>query len=259
VKQRYVFTLVAGALAVLAVALPGVPRAFAQHDAGVAPASAHGGASPALPAAAPAGTRGVVVETMDAAGYTYVQVDDGSKKTWAAAPRFDVSVGDKVVVPPGSAMPNFESKSLGRKFDMIYFVAGVQVEGRATKKEQLNAAHGGAPAKAPAVKLDFSDVEKADGGYTVAELFEQKDSLAGKEVAVRGKVAKFTANVMKKNWVHLRDGSGTDGTNDLTVTTTDTATVGDLVLMRGTLGVEKDFGFGYKYGVIVEDASLSTK
>jgi hypothetical protein len=103
-------------------------------------------------------------------------------------------------------------------------------------------------------------VPKASGpdARTVAEAWAQRTALKEKPVAIRGKVVKFNQGIMGKNWVHLRDGSGTAGKdNDITVTTGDVAQVGDVVLAKGTLRVDKDFGAGYAYPVIVEDAKLS--
>ena len=76
---------------------------------------------------------------------------------------------------------------------------------------------------------------------------------------MRGKVVKYTPAVMGKNWVHLRDGSGTHekANDDLTVTTSGSAAVGDVVLVKGVVHLDRDFGAGYSYAVIIEDASLS--
>lgn len=102
-------------------------------------------------------------------------------------------------------------------------------------------------------------ITKAKDGYTVEELFAKKDKLSGKKVTVRGKVAKFSSGIMGKNWIHLQDGSGKQGTNDMTVTTNDTAAVGDVVLVTGNLVTNKDFGAGYKYAVIIEDATVKVE
>ena len=64
---------------------------------------------------------------------------------------------------------------------------------------------------------------------------------------------------MGKNWIHLQDGTGAAGTNDLTVTTAGTASVGNTVVVRGNLTTNKDFGFGYKYDVMVEDAAVTVE
>jgi hypothetical protein len=228
------------------------------------PMSAHG----AGPAVAPAdgeggGISGKVVETMDAASYTYILVDDGVRKLWAAAPKFAVAVGDQVKVPAGHPMQNFESKTLNRSFDVIYFVDRVTVVGGQEQKEnsaqQIAAAHVAAAKAAPTPSLDFSNLGKPAGGHTVAQVFANKAALAGEEVVLRGKVAKFNRQIMGKNWMHVQDGTGSAGTNDLTVTTGASAAVGNTVLVRGKLSTERDFGFGYKYDVMIEDATVTVE
>jgi len=98
------------------------------------------------------------------------------------------------------------------------------------------------------------------GGKTVAEVFAEKDQLGGQAVTVRGKVVKTNANIMGKNWLHVRDGSGAEGTNDLTVTTAaHLPSVGDTVLVTGQVSLNKDFGMGYAYDVIVEDAEVKVE
>jgi hypothetical protein len=110
------------------------------------------------------------------------------------------------------------------------------------------------------VVVDLSGIEKAEGGQTVAEIFAAQDQLGGETVLIRAKVVKVNAGIMDRNWLHIRDGSGEAGTNDLTVTTTDTVpSVGDTVLVSGTLGLNRDFGMGYMYPVIVEDAKVTVE
>lgn len=223
-------------------------------------AAAHG-------AAVGASTTGKVVETMNSGGYTYVRVDDGTKQIWAAGPEIAVKVGDTVTLPRGLPMKGFESKTLGRTFDTVYFVNAIRPGSAAPVGEEVAAAppgestaspHGGAVGTTPA-DLDVSGIAKVDGGHTVAELFAGAATLAGKQVAVRGKVAKFTGGIMGKNWIHLQDGTGDDGSNDMTVTTSDTAKVGDTVVVRGKLATDRDFGFGYQYDVMLEDATLTVE
>ena len=116
------------------------------------------------------------------------------------------------------------------------------------------------PSVAPGPEVDLTGIAKAEGGKTVAELFAEKDQLAGQSVTVRGKVVKTNAGVMGKNWLHLRDGSGEEGTNDLTVTTAaDLPNIGDIVVVTGPVTVNKDFGMGYSYPVILEDATVTAE
>ena len=102
-------------------------------------------------------------------------------------------------------------------------------------------------------------IKKAKGGYTVEELFSKQKELSGAKINVRGKGVKFSSGIMGKNWIHLQDGTGSAGTNDITVTTNQTAQVGKIVLINGTLTTNKDFGFGYKYDVIIEEASINAE
>jgi hypothetical protein len=221
------------------------------------PATAAAPAPTAAPAQA-AGWTGSVTETMDAGGYTYVEVDTGSEKIWAAGPKFTVNVGDAVVVPQGMAMQNYHSKTLNRDFPVVYFVDAIMVggaEAALTEDAKMPENHPKVDTAA-ASTVDLTGIAVAEGGQTVEQVFTQTDALVGKPVTLRGKVVKYNADIMGKNWLHVQDGTGADGTNDITVTTAATANVGDTVLITGVLVTDKDFGYGYKYAVIVEDATV---
>lgn len=107
------------------------------------------------------------------------------------------------------------------------------------------------------------NVSKAVGqnAYTVAEVIDQSKSLKDKQVLIRAKVVKISPDIMKKNWLHLRDGSGSivAKNNDLVVTTKEQAAVGSVITIKGVLRTDKDFGYGYRYEVLVEDASIGPK
>ena len=207
------------------------------------------------------GYTGNVVETINTSGYTYVQVDTGSEKIWAAAPEFQVKVGDEVTVPKGMPMKNYHSKTLDRTFDVVYFAGNIVVAGTEQATSQLTEEHPGSTQKnisaSPSANVDFSEIKKPGGGKTIAEIYNEKGDLAGKEVMVRAKVVKFSSNIMGKNWIHLQDGTGTKGTDDLTVTTATNVKVGDTVLVSGMVVINRDFGSGYKYDVIIEDAKVT--
>ena len=238
--------------------------------------------APARPAAAnttapkaPDGARltGKVIETFNAAGYTYVRLETPAGETWAAIQETKLKKGEDVAIEAQMTMEKFKSKALNRTFDKIVFGAMVG-EGEAPTAMppagKMPAGHPAAGAQMPA-RMEMSSAEqhmkapdigaikvpKAEGGKTVAEVWASRTSLNGKEVVVRGKVVKFLAGIMGRNWIHLQDGTGAVGTNDLTVTTEQTAAVGDVVAIKGTLAVDKDFGGGYRYDVIVEKASVT--
>jgi hypothetical protein len=206
---------------------------------------------------------GKVLETMNTAGYTYVQVNTGRATNWAAAPEFNVAVGNTVTVNAGMPMPGYHSKSMNRDFDMIYFAGSISVAGapgaEAPKAMELPKGHPPIGAMAAQPAMDFSGIKPAKGGKTVAEINNDRAKLSGKTVAVRGKVVKYNGGVMGKNWLHIRDGSGKEGSNDLTVTTATDAKVGDTVLVSGKVVTDRDFGSGYKYSVIIEDAEVAVE
>jgi len=172
-----------------------------------------------------------------------------------------VKVGDRVAIPAGFAMHDYYSKTLERSFDLVYFVASVDVEGAEGHSQPSRAEeHSGRPPQPQPTAVDLSGISKAPGGRTVGEIFDHRVNLAGQEIAVRGKVVKFMTRIMGKNWIHLQDGTtGETGADDLTVTTDSVVAVGDTVLVRGVLGVDRDFGYGYKYDVIIEDASVTAE
>lgn len=192
--------------------------------------------TPAQPSAAPqTSLTGKVLETMDSGGYTYLKLRTGSGDVWAAVQQTKVDAGATVTIAPQMTLDNFESKTLKRRFDHIVFGT------MAAPAAPAAAAPAAAPPKA-----------HGDTGRTIADVWAQKDTLKDAPVTVRGTVVKFLPSIMGKNWLHLRDG----GERDITVTTTDTAAVGDVVVVSGTLRLDKDFGAGYRYPVIVEEAKV---
>lgn len=206
----------------------------------------------------PAGLEGVVTTTMDAASYTYVEIESNGKKHWAAVPQTEVKVGDEVTIPPGSMMYNFESKSLNKTFDEILFAGGIVVG-----RDGGAAADAGGSAGVVTPKTsnapEKGSIKKAAKGYTVEELFTKKADLAGKEVSVRGKIVKSNMEILGTNWYHVQDGSGAEGTNDIIFTSLDKAETGQMVLAKGMLKLDKDFGSGYKFDVIVEESTFTVE
>jgi hypothetical protein len=214
--------------------------------------------------------RGKVLEVLNTAGYTYVRVQsEGAPERWAATTEFEVAPGDEVVFSTSMPMSDYESKTLARKFDVVYFADRIDIV-RPDISSLLRPGMPAAPMDMPAAPMQargstassvppgvvLDGIEKAPGGLTVAEILEKGNALSGKDVAVRGRVVKFTGGVLGKNWLHLRDGSGAGGAADVTVTTEADAAIGDLVLARGRVATKQDFGSGYSYDVLIQDATL---
>ncbi len=206
------------------------------------------------PAAAPSGENlsGRVLEQIPAPPYIYLRLQTAQGETWAAVSAAPVEVGADVTVYQSMRMSQFVSKTLQRTFDEIYF--GSLSEPGAAAAGNPHAAI----AQPTATSVDKIDKASGADARTVEETWSEGAGLAGKVISVRGKVVKYNPGVMGKNWLHLQDGSGdpVKGTNDLTVTTLDDAAVGDVITITGTVFIDKDFGAGYRYPIIVEEAKV---
>ena len=213
---------------------------------------------PRRAAAASAAIKGKVLEVKDVETYTYLRLKTKDGEIWAAVGKAPVKVGSEVTIENASMMYNFESKTLKKKFDQIAFgsLAGSGAAPHAPGGD-MAAMHAGV-----SKPVDVGDVKvaKATGpdARTVAEVVAKRADLKDKTVVVRGKVVKFTPAVMDKNWIHLRDGTGSaaDGTNDIVVTTKDETQIGAVVLVKGVVHTDKDLGSGYSYKVLIEEATL---
>jgi hypothetical protein len=210
---------------------------------------------------------GAVLETMSAGPYTYVRLNTADGEIWAAVNEVVLKPGTEVTIGDAMWMEKFESKTLNRTFDRILFGNLRGGDGGAVLPAGHPATTGMAAPQAPPTGPGSGTgepadvkVDKAPGkeGRTVAEIHASKAALNGKEVEVRGKVVKWNADIMGRNWLHLRDGSGSPDKqdNDITVTTSDVVAKGDIVIMRGKVALDKDFTAGYTYPVIVEDARV---
>ena len=232
---------------------------------------------PQAPAAAAGNSvTGTVQETMDAAGYTYVRLQTAQGDQWAAVSQVKVAVGSQVNVVNAMMMRDFHSKSLDRTFPGIWFGqlggSGVATK-RAAPTSQPAAVNAAAPMARRAAPTSQPTAVKPVGPtggavalatprpagvQSIAQLWARKAELGGKKTRVHGKVVKFNGGVMGKNWIHLQDGSGdaSKATHDLTITTQHTAAIGDELTLEGVAATEKDFGGGYNYALIIEDATV---
>lgn len=193
--------------------------------------------------------QGLVSEVKQTSSYTYLKVQGQSKSLWMAVTKTKVDTGEIVDVDLGEPYKNFPSKVLKKTFKELYLVSQYKINGKTVGSKS-------APLKKKTVKVNIKlgSIKKAE--YLVSEIFKNQAHLAGKQVKVRAKVVKFTSRIMGKNWIHLQDGSGLNGTNDLTVTSQDNFKVGDVVLVIGDIITNKDFGAGYTYKVLLENAKV---
>ncbi|MCK9421587.1 MAG: GW dipeptide domain-containing protein [Bacteroidales bacterium] len=193
----------------------------------------------------------VAEEVIQTSRYTYVRVSADNQEYWVAITKADIKEGKTYYWSNGAEMKEFTSKELKRTFQSIFFVQDFTDQPITTTNPVPAPQSGG---KQPPIEHEGILVPRAEGGVTIAELSSKRSSLAGKTIKIRGEVVNFAGGIMKKNWVHIQDGTRDGNKFDLTITTQDSVKVGDVVLFEGLVTLEKDFGAGYFYDIIVEDA-----
>jgi hypothetical protein len=213
-----------------------------------------------------------VIEVLHTTNYTYLLVEDKKDQKWIAVPKMDAAVGDEYYIKEGMLMTDFNSKELNRTFDQIWFLGGVSTTPHSQQQgasadphaghdhhnnpHQHGSATGTTTGKVTTEKQEIN-IETASGGVTIKELFTNKEKYANKKVTVKGKVTKFSEQIMGRNWIHIQDGTDAAGEYDLTITSQEKVTVGEIVTLEGTVTLDKDFGYGYFYKVIIEEAKVA--
>lgn len=188
-----------------------------------------------------------VQEVVNVTEYTYIRVKEGDKEYWMAAPKAEIKEGEVLTYNQAMEMKNFESKDLKKTFETIYFVDKLDSKlGVGTMNQPMK----------PTITQEDVKVEKAAGGITIAQLFANPSSYQNKTVTLKGKVVKLNTGIMGKNWLHIQDGTKSGEDFDLTVTTQDMVAKDQIVTVTGKIVLNKDFGYGYSYKVLLEDAKV---
>jgi len=199
------------------------------------------------------GKKVTVVEVVDGKTYTYLKVAEKGAENWIAISKRETKVGEVLYYDEALIMENFESKEIGRTFDKIEFVSSVSNQPTISKQPEVKK---GNKQNAEKIQIDTPIAAPKDG-ISIAELYKNRDSYKNKSVILKGKVTKLNTQIMGKNWLHIQDGSSSDKTIDLTVTTNEDVKLGDVVVVKGTIALNKDFGAGYFYEVIMESAKVT--
>ncbi|HEY4799882.1 MAG TPA: hypothetical protein VII99_12455 [Bacteroidia bacterium] len=183
----------------------------------------------------------VVKEVLQTSGYSYLRVMEGEKEEWLAIVKIPAVVGQTYSYDDASSVTDFQSKELNRTFKEIYFLAKIRLVAN------------------PGEVLDKPAKKKPAEKITIAKLWKNKKSYSGKTVIISGKVTKFSENILGKNWIHIDDGTDYSGKADITATIDQVVKVGDNVTVEGTITTGKDFGSGYYFDVIMENAKVQIK
>jgi hypothetical protein len=181
--------------------------------------------------------------------YTYMQVVENSDTFWVAASKFEAKKGNKYFYRGGLMKTNFFRQEFNRTFDKVFLVSSI-VDA---------SAHPGNNGESQSTGLNLdvkpSEIKSLAGAISLKDLMKNKSKYEGKPIVVSGKVVKVNSGIMNKNWIHLQDGNSEKGKPlDLTITTQENIPLGVVVNMEGKIVLNKDFGAGYKYDIIMEEA-----
>lgn len=197
--------------------------------------------------------KALVKEVIHTTSYTYLRVEKNNHEEWIAITKQEIENGSTIYYKEGLKMENFESPELNRTFESVYFVQ--EISDKPFAHNMPSGMTGSEPKKPVLSKLEIK-IEQPSGGISIAELYANRKDYAGKSVKVRGQVTKVNMAILERNWLHIQDGTS-DGNNfDLTVTTNLEPKIGDVATFSGTLILNKDFGSGYSYELLLEDATV---
>jgi hypothetical protein len=185
----------------------------------------------------------VANEILNTDRYTYLYVTEGNRKFWLATSKMDAQKGRSYMYSGGLMKVNFESIEFKRNFDTIYLVSQVL-------DASLHTAGNATPQDIDVSQIAKTPMPEIKGAVKIADLLLNKSKYKDKTITVRGVVTKVNNGIMGKNWVHIIDKSG----KDLTITTNSVVNVNAVVAFKGKITLDKDFGAGYKYDIIMEEA-----
>ncbi len=208
-----------------------------------------------------------IVEARKGEKYIYLEIEETGSKTWIATiPSFlggEVKTGDRVQYSGGVEMTDFKSKELDKTFDKILFITKIKKVDAPQLKDLEHVPADNyhsqfvKQAKDQIINTPAKgEIEKTGNSKSIEEIFTEAEKLKGIEVLVRARVMKISKNILSKNWLTLQDGTGTPPDNKLTATTKDTAAAGDVITVKGILKTDVNFGAGYLYKLILEEAVI---
>jgi hypothetical protein len=195
---------------------------------------------------------GKVIDKIPAKGYTYLQVSENKNDYWIAVPTMEIEIGETVYFSRFMVMEDFRSDNIDKSFDQILFVEDAR---KSPTPDEMKKIHAGTTS----TEKQEIKVEPLKDGKTIQQIYSDKSALTGTIVKVKGQVTKFNKQIMKRNWIHIQDGTGTENEFDLVITTNTEVQVGEIIIAEGKVAVDKDFGAGYFFPVMIEDALIEKK
>ncbi len=200
----------------------------------------------------------VVNEVLPAKKYVYLNVNEGDKQFWIATGTMEAKVGETYFYKGGLLKTNFESKEYNRVFETVYLVTSMVAEKHGNNTDKVNIGDYSEPKKKTptkvAIETHTDKVIQHKGSIKISELVTNQKKYEGKTVQLTGKCTKINAGIMNRNWIHLKDGSKDDF--DLVITSDVYVPEGSSITIKALVTLDKDFGAGYRYDLILENGVL---
>jgi len=186
--------------------------------------------------------------------YTYLLVKGKGPAYWIAVSSTEIQIGESITYQGGMLMENFHSKELNRTFEKVIFLEDLVENQAPSNTDKMLGTSQGSEVKTD--RLETS-IEAEAGTVSIEELFADPGAYEGKTIRIKGEIAKFNPNIMERNWIHLQDGTDFEGKFDLTVTSQEGFVVGQVLTLEGIIALNRDFGYGYSYEILLEKATLA--
>ncbi len=198
----------------------------------------------------------VIKELLPTPKYIYARVKEGEQLYWIATQKQDLEIGTPYLYNESLLKTQFESKEFDRVFDTIFLVNTLVpkdhgiIEGTFHGSQKSNG-------KIAVIRDAIAKQDSAAifmGNVRIADLVNDPGKYEGNEVVIKGECIKVNANILDRNWLHMKDGSKDD--YDLIVTSEEKVQKGAQISLRGIVRLNKDFGSGYSYPILIENGRL---
>ena len=193
-------------------------------------------------------------EILQASKYVYLNVTENNEQFWIATRTMDVTIGETYYFKGGLLKTNYENKELNQVFKKIYLISGSLVTANHSTSSNINKSVTSKKKTVKPTPIQIKTISKkieVKGSMKISELVANPTKYEGKTIQISGVCVKSNPNIMNKNWMHLKDGSKDDF--DLVITSDTFVPEGKIVTIKATVTLNKDFGAGYKYDLILEN------
>ena len=195
-----------------------------------------------------------ILEVVPTAKYAYIRVKEDSENYWVASSPGNFVTGKEYVFNEAVVKYDFKSPSLDRVFDSIYLVTKIVPLAR---KDELKRLRFNPHAKSGDENEETSQKQNSEiqiQQLTLTELLNDPQRFEGELIEISGLCTKVNTNIMDRNWIHLK--ADEDAAEELVATSKEAPAVGETIVLHAIVRLNKDFGAGYVYPILLEEAIM---